>query len=112
PGLGELVARTSFCRSALHHRPVDVPVIHLDSDAFPAELTCDFFSHGDGAVTTAPAGNVHTGEDWLYLQGVHCDERADAVHIERDDAVRTRRSEEHTSELQSREKLVCRLLLE
>src|SRR5690606_41562159 len=28
------------------------------------------------------------------------------------DLVRTRRSEEHTSELQSREKLVCRLLLE
>src|SRR5690606_39355039 len=36
------------------------------------------------------------------------------VPVERDEAVRARRlrSEEHTSELQSREKLVCRLLLE
>src|SRR5690606_41468087 len=35
------------------------------------------------------------------------DDRADGIH---DDGMR--RSEEHTSELQSREKLVCRLLLE
>src|SRR3712207_7745407 len=48
-------------------------------------------SHGPGDVFVAPAGAVHTvfndGEDEL-------------------------RSEEHTSELQSRQYLVCRLLLE
>src|SRR5690606_41991376 len=40
--------------------------------------------------------------------GAHC--RTDAVGEQRRVAVR--RSEEHTSELQSRENLVCRLLLE
>src|SRR3712207_8623507 len=34
------------------------------------------------------------------------------VHHRHDHAVRARRSEEHTSELQSRQYLVCRLLLE
>src|SRR3712207_7023487 len=41
------------------------------------------------------------------------DQDADAVHRERSGEVhRARRSEEHTSELQSRQYLVCRLLLE
>src|SRR5690606_40506482 len=34
------------------------------------------------------------------------------IDVVNDDPCRTRRSEEHTSELQSRENLVCRLLLE
>src|SRR5688572_32138476 len=37
---------------------------------------------------------------------------ADAVHEEHEAAVDARRSEEHTSELQSQSNLVCRLLLE
>src|SRR3712207_7241077 len=42
------------------------------------------------------------------------DERADPGDVRRREAVprRARRSEEHTSELQSRQYLVCRLLLE
>src|SRR5690606_41713314 len=40
------------------------------------------------------------------------DEVVDLPHHVRDRAVRAGRSEEHTSELQSRENLVCRLLLE
>src|SRR5436309_6261117 len=45
------------------------------------------------------------------------DEQAQACHDEqhhsdRDERMQQRRSEEHTSELQSRENLVCRLLLE
>src|SRR5690606_12663487 len=56
-----------FCGSALHHGLVNVAVIHLDSDAFAAELTCDFLGHGDGAVTAAPAGNVNAGEHGLDL---------------------------------------------
>src|SRR5207247_4274069 len=40
-------------------------------------------------------------------------ERKEAVEIQRDDtALESKRSEEHTSELQSRVDLVCRLLLE
>src|SRR5688572_31376340 len=38
--------------------------------------------------------------------------RERAAHAESDDAERLRRSEEHTSELQSQSNLVCRLLLE
>jgi len=82
------------CRSALHHGFVYVAVVDLDADALAAELAGDFLSHGDGAVTTAPAGNVHTGEDGLYLKGVHCDESADSVHIERDDAIGARRRQD------------------
>src|SRR5438132_4660152 len=43
------------------------------------------------------------------LEGEPCRHRACQVHRQR---VRTRRSEEHTSELQSHSDLVCRLLLE
>src|SRR5687768_18032479 len=39
----------------------------------------------------------------VAIIGLHADHRADSVHM---------RSEEHTSELQSRLHLVCRLLLE
>src|SRR5690606_41681395 len=41
-------------------------------------------------------------ENWLF-DGNYCDSHAEAQSV---------RSEEHTSELQSRENLVCRLLLE
>src|SRR5690606_41888874 len=45
-----------------------------------------------------------------YLEALQSGRAIDAHHAQRDP--RTRRSEEHTSELQSRENLVCRLLLE
>src|SRR3712207_7586043 len=44
------------------------------------------------------------------LEGLDDPDRVDALRVQRGD--RVRRSEEHTSELQSRQYLVCRLLLE
>src|SRR5690606_2931696 len=77
------------CRSALHHGFVYVAVVDLDADVLPAELAGDLLSHGDGAVTAAPAGDVNASEHRLNLQCVNRDQRADPVHIERDDAVRS-----------------------
>src|SRR5258707_3734471 len=44
--------------------------------------------------------------------GITAHLREDRRHIRDDDIERLKRSEEHTSELQSRQYLVCRLLLE
>src|SRR5437660_7504700 len=56
----------------------------------------------DRVVGLDAAGNPHADGD----------RRVDVAAGDRADAVRHRRSEEHTSELQSRGHLVCRLLLE
>src|SRR2546428_6358213 len=45
-------------------------------------------------------------------RGAHCPARVRALRRAARPGARTRRSEEHTSELQSRSDLVCRLLLE
>src|SRR5690606_40967662 len=50
-----------------------------------------------------PSAAVHTPR---------CDTAADGVPVNSSGSARSARSEEHTSELQSRENLVCRLLLE
>src|SRR3712207_6929553 len=60
-----------------------------------------------------PLGELRLGES-AVLPGVP-DQRPDPVHgagLVRRGAGRVERSEEHTSELQSRQYLVCRLLLE
>src|SRR5690554_836064 len=75
-------------RSALHHGLVNVAVVDLDSDPLSAELTRGFLGHGDGAVTAAPACDVHAGEHGLHLQGVHCDKRTNPIDVEGDDAIR------------------------
>src|SRR5690606_41499672 len=67
-----------------------------------------FLNAGGGQERSSADGN---GDTWLELQDVHLyefdgDGRLESI------AHAARRSEEHTSELQSREKLVCRLLLE
>src|SRR2546427_4461312 len=53
------------------------------------------------------AGPHHAGRRVRELRRLHGADRA-----EQRDAARHRRSEEHTSELQSQSNLVCRLLLE
>src|SRR5690606_7884298 len=55
--------------------------------------------HGRAAVTVAPVA-------WASVRPAACRRRAWVARLV------AARSEEHTSELQSREKLVCRLLLE
>src|SRR5690606_41550850 len=50
-----------------------------------------------------------TGFFKLELEGIDADDKAESSGI---DGLDEARSEEHTSELQSRENLVCRLLLE
>src|SRR5690606_42034154 len=78
----------------------------------------------ENAGTTCSAGP----RDFAYVQGViafnpargslfvvghdHCQHVAEFEVPEAGGVARLLRSEEHTSELQSREKLVCRLLLE
>src|SRR5690606_41743952 len=48
----------------------------------------------------------------LLLEAAHADRVAGEAVTNRMEKMMIKRSEEHTSELQSREKLVCRLLLE
>src|SRR5690606_39980066 len=62
------------------------------------------------------ASALDFGDDqFLYL--IKCSECSGPIFVEANDVVtelglhRVRRSEEHTSELQSRENIVCRLLL-
>src|SRR3712207_6870526 len=66
-------------------------------------------------------GNSSTSASWTSAVGTHTSAKAALKVILRADstrsaaawrALRRRRSEEHTSELQSRQYLVCRLLLE
>src|SRR3712207_8232781 len=89
-----------------------------------------------GAITNGKAdGNAHpnvgglvaataySDGTWLYCSGTllaprvfltaaHCGADGEAVRVSFDPAYQPGRSEEHTSELQSRQYLVCRLLLE
>src|SRR5699024_11579039 len=57
----------------------------------------------------AAATNVHT---WVELGAALTDEDLARLDLLAAEALNTERSEEHTSELQSRFDLVCRLLLE
>src|SRR3712207_6966427 len=67
---------------------------------------CSF--EGDGCVFAArAAAEVGAGNDHVAWLDVGCE-----VGVEVFECVARERSEEHTSELQSRQYLVCRLLLE
>src|SRR3712207_8111698 len=61
----------------------------------------------DALRTDVPAGSLR-GVPRIRVVGEHADEPAAEAQVQR----RRDRSEEHTSELQSRQYLVCRLLLE
>src|SRR5690606_41385623 len=56
------------------------------------------------------AGGVITPKQWLVIDDLATKYAGDTIRLTTRQAVQ--RSEEHTSELQSRENLVCRLLLE
>src|SRR3712207_7560878 len=58
-----------------------------------------------------PPGRVHPGDE-RHLAGAFQDNRVIPVEGVRVAELSEERSEEHTSELQSRQYLVCRLLLE
>src|SRR5690606_40520184 len=64
----------------------------------------------DGSTDTVTFDNaiIATGSTVRLLPGVQLSENV----VTFEEQILTRRSEEHTSELQSRENLVCRLLLE
>src|SRR5690606_37077534 len=75
------------------------PVVRVNCGAIPTELVdSELFGHERGSFT----GAINTRKGWF--------ERADGGTLFLDEVGELPRSEEHTSELQSRENLVCRLL--
>src|ERR1035437_471947 len=73
-------------------------------------LVCFFFFFNDTATTEIYTLSLH---DALPISVLGCEERSlSGVGIPAGGGFGGRRSEEHTSELQSRQYLVCRLLLE
>src|SRR5690606_42114865 len=65
----------------------------------------------------SPLGAVHPADDAAFVGPQHearrvLEHRAQRLRVDHRHPFTFRRSEEHTSELQSRENLVCRLLLE
>src|SRR5437870_13559533 len=88
--------------------------MHSVSYCDPEHRTRSFFLFKDTATTEIYTLSLH---DALPIYAERCglagDELAKAVReFQRIEAESVRRSEEHTSELQSRGHLVCRLLLE
>src|SRR2546430_12598748 len=65
--------------------------------------------HGDGRFFRRRSGRIAAGTQFSSLGGT--DAKSERKTASRDGTQR-RRSEEHTSELQSQSNLVCRLLLE
>src|SRR5690606_41533099 len=59
-------------------------------------------------------GEIHAGLEWQRVRVIYARSFGGQIRPGGKEAIRIglRRSEEHTSELQSRENLVCRLLLE
>src|SRR6266550_6455335 len=106
----------SLSNTPMAHPPRSNPFLRSSSDAppfpciTPSTVTCvmvvsfmgSSFSRGGLSRLTAPRRRSHRPRDPL---GSELDHAPDAV-------LRLHRSEEHTSELQSRLHLVCRLLLE
>src|SRR2546429_6869067 len=64
------------------------------------------------SLDAAPAGQVEQRQQSLPLVDLPGDDRGVQVGLDEPEPVGVQRSEEHTSELQSRLHLVCRLLLE
>src|SRR5690606_41848890 len=85
---------------------------HRDLHSFPTRRSSDLVHHADDPVDEL--GVVARGDELVPAQvGAHVvvEQRVEDVVFGQAVGVQLR-SEEHTSELQSREKLVCRLLLE
>src|SRR5690606_39888221 len=105
---------SSFCRC---RRPTPlVTPQHPFSTLFPYTRSSDLLGTAPAApvserdpVLVAPPAVLHHRMDWITGN------RGKSAHTVQPSCVSERgagRSEEHTSELQSRENLVCRLLLE
>src|SRR5690606_42048017 len=85
---------------------------HLDPHSFPTRRSSDLTpptirASGAGPTTCAPATPAAANTRWTS-----CCCASTACSSNHTGSSSRRRSEEHTSELQSRENLVCRLLLE
>src|SRR5207244_12478987 len=97
-----------------HTRPPLPPTLFPYTTLFrsrpPAAPSCGAYAT-DGHPTADPAARAHTRRRrrGRSPRGLHRPPHAPAITR---DAPATRRSEEHTSELQSPDHLVCRLLLE
>src|SRR5947209_20444862 len=87
---------------------------HLLSDSFFFFLVFLFFFFNDTATTEIYTLSLHDALPIYHQRGQHgeADLLDTLLHAQRQVAARYARSEEHTSELQSRQYLVCRLLLE
>src|SRR5690606_39578886 len=85
--------------------------VHRDLHSFPTRRSSDLapagFHRGDGL---AAGVQLHRAGRQLHASTVGLLQQV--LQVGRDDLHHPLRSEEHTSELQSRENLVCRLLLE
>src|SRR5690625_7418466 len=80
----------------------------LSHRAIPTAATCTFYGNADPrALLSFPTRRSSDLESLLPGAGV-----SGAIHARAGSVVEQERSEEHTSELQSRGHLVCRLLLE
>src|SRR5690606_41061519 len=88
------------------------PALH----SFPTRRSSDLRAHGANGLDASPHGQRREprqrrplrqdGSDLVGAEPATLEQEAQTIHQE------GLRSEEHTSELQSRENLVCRLLLE
>src|SRR5690606_41595258 len=100
----------SLCCLCLHgfraHRPLHSFPTRRSSDLFSADLAA-VVSLFVASVAGIPVSTTHTKT--TAIMGVGAAKRLSSVNW---GIVKEMRSEEHTSELQSRENLVCRLLLE
>src|SRR5690606_42060929 len=89
-------------------------VDHRDLHSFPTRRSSDLYRNtAYHAYQNIPIYKYHKSETFNYLhRPVSQYSRCNGLHKNKQLTRKTMRSEEHTSELQSRENLVCRLLLE
>src|SRR5690606_41889819 len=102
--------------------PLPSPCDHLDPHSFPTRRSSDLFA-GQLALTAyqiqqsdfqAAQATLDRAKKYNQMHPLQVLFQTDIYLAQNqlDAALKSVRSEEHTSELQSREKLVCRLLLE
>src|SRR5207302_11433589 len=104
----------STCYCSLSHRDLRSFPTRRSSDLFRLRAELRLRLHVDLIRTAESVEVVHVQRAEVDLKGVEDVGEIDAVRFRAlaiDNSVNLR-SEEHTSELQSRENLVCRLLLE
>src|SRR5690606_42038713 len=91
---------------------------HHDLHSFPTRRSSDLhllFARANGTEQSADPGcrlKPAAGGQKRQVTGTERRPREDHLQLEKASFQPVQRSEEHTSELQSRENLVCRLLLE